>query len=146
MTYLKPALALVAAMSLSACLPGQTTTTVKAPGADPVVIVDGPEVAPAAPTANSGDVKGADSMDGTWNLVAKDCGKADAKGSLVIQGNKFTFPAAECTATGSKVETNFTSVSLGCSGAPNRQLNISIKPGVMRVTEDTTTLTYYKCM
>lgn len=146
MTYLKPALAVLAAMSLSACLPGQTTTTVSTPGADPVVVVDGPAVAPAAPTATSGQIKGADSMDGEWNLVAKECGDAASKGRLAIKGNKFTFPAAECTATSSKVETNFTSVSLGCSGAANRQLNISMKPGVMRVTEDTTTLTYYRCM
>lgn len=145
MTYLKPALALAAAMSLSACLPGQTTTTVTAPGAAPVVVVDGPEVAPAAPTATSGTA-GADSMNGTWNLVASQCSQPASKGSLKIQGNKFTFPTADCTATSSSVETNFTSVSLGCSGAANRQLNISIKPGVLRLTEDTTTLTYYKCM
>ena len=48
MTYLKPALALVAAMSLSACLPGQTTTTVTTPGAEPVVVVDGPAGVAAA--------------------------------------------------------------------------------------------------
>ena len=144
MTYLKPALALAAAMSLSACLPGQTTTTVTAPGAEPVVIVDGPEVAPAAPTATSG-TPGADSLNGTWNLVASQCGDPASPGRLTIQGNRFTFPTSECTASSSTVETNFTSVSLGCSGAANRQLNISIRPGVMRMTEDTTTLTYYRC-
>ena len=146
MTYLKPALALVAAMSLSACLPGQTTTTVTPPGAEPVVVVDGPAVAPAAPTATSGAINAPDSLDGTWNLVASQCNDPASKGRLTIQGRNFTFPAANCTATSSKVETNFTSVSLGCSGAANRQLNISLRPGVMRVTEDTTTLTYYKCM
>lgn len=144
MTFLKPALALAAAMSLSACLPGETHTTVAAPGAEPVVIVDGPEVAPAAPTATSG-TPGADSLDGRWNLVASQCGDAASPGRLTVQGNKFSFPTAECTATTSTVETNFTSVSLGCSGAPNRQVNISIRPGVMRLTEDTTTLTYYRC-
>ena len=145
MTYLKPALALAAAMSLSACLPGQTTTTVTAPGADPVVVVDGPEVAPAAPTATSG-TPGADTLNGTWNLVASQCDDPASKGRLVVQGNKFTFPTADCTATSSSVETNFTKVSLGCSGAANRELNISIRPGIMRLTEDTTTLTYYRCM
>ena len=144
MTYLKPALALAAAMSLSACLPGQTTTTVTAPGAEPVVIVDGPEGAPAAPTATAG-VAGADSLNGQWNLVASQCGDAASPGRLTIQGNRFTFPTADCTASNSTVQTNYTSVSLGCSGAANRQLNISIRPGVMRMTEDSTTLTYYRC-
>lgn len=144
MTYLKPALALAAAMSLSACLPGETHTTVTAPGAEPVVIVDGPEVAPAAPTATAG-VAGADTLNGQWNLVASQCGNPTSPGRLTVQGNRFTFPTADCTASNSTVQTNYTSVSLGCSGAANRQLNISIRPGVMRMTEDSTTLTYYRC-
>lgn len=144
MTYLKPALALAAITALSACLPGQTTTTVTAPGAEPVVIVDGPEVAPAAPTATAG-VAGADTLNGQWNLVASQCGDATSPGRLTVSGNRFTFPTSECTSTNSTVQTNYTSVSLGCSGGPNRQLNISIRPGVMRMTEDSTTLTYYRC-
>lgn len=145
MTYLKPILAVAAALSLSACMPGGTVTTVDAPGAEPVVVVDGPEMAPAAPEATSG-TPGADTLDGTWNLVASQCGDPASEGRLTIQGNKFTFPTAECTAGASQVQTNYTSVSLGCSGAANRQLNISIRPGVMRMTEGETTLTYYRCM
>lgn len=146
MTYLKPALAVLAAMSLSACLPGETKTTISTPGAAPVVVADGPEVAPAAPIENSGDVQGADSLNGTWNLVKSQCGDAKSKGSLKIDGRTFTFPTATCTATNSQVQSNYTSTTLGCSGAPNRQVNISIKPGIMRLNEDSTTLTYYRCM
>lgn len=144
MTYLKPGLAIIAALTLSACMPGETVTTVSSPGTEPVVIVDGPEVAPAAPTATSG-TPGADSLTGTWNLLASQCGDPASEGRMVVQGNKFTFPTSECTVTNSSVESNFTRVSLGCSGAANRQLNISIRPGIMRMTEDTTTLTYYRC-
>lgn len=146
MTYLKPALAVLAALSLTACMPGQTTTTVSTPGKAPVVVVDGPEVAPAAPRETAGDVQGADSLNGTFNLVKSQCGDATSKGSLKIDGRTFTFPTATCTATNSEVKSNFTSMTLGCSGAPNRQVNISIKPGVMRLNEDSTTLTYYRCM
>ena len=145
MTLLKPALALVAAMSLSACVPGATVTTVSTPGAEPVTVVDGPAIAPAAPDATSG-TPGADTLDGTWNLVASQCGDPASEGRLTIQGNKFTFPTADCTAGSSQVRTNYTSVSLGCSGAANRQVNISLRPGVMRMTEGPTTLTYYRCM
>lgn len=146
MTYLKPALAVLAAMTLSACLPGQTTTTVSTPGQPTVAIVDGPEVAPAAPREKAGDVQGADSLDGTFNLVKSQCGDATSKGALKIDGRTFTFPTATCTATNSEVKSNFTSVTLGCSGAPNRQVNISLKPGIMRLNEDSTTLNYYRCM
>ena len=145
MTYLKPVLAVAAALSLSACMPGATVTTVSTPGSEPVVIVDGPEVAPAAPTPTAGTPR-ADSLNGTWNLVASQCGDPTSEGRLTIAGNKFTFPTAECTVGSSEVQTNYTSVSLGCSGAANRQLNISIRPGVMRLTEGATTLTYYRCM
>ena len=145
MTYLKPVLALAAAMSLSACVPGATVTTVSTPGAEPVTVVDGPAIAPAAPDATSG-TPGADTLDGTWNLVASQCGDPASEGRLTIQGNKFTFPTADCTAGSSQVQTNSTSVSMGCSGAANRQVNISLRPGVMRMTEGPTTLTYYRCM
>lgn len=145
MTYLKPVLALAAALSLSACMPGATVTTVSTPGAEPVTVVDGPAIAPAAPTATSG-TPGADTLDGTWNLVASQCGDPASEGRLIVAGNKFTFPTSDCTAGTSEVQTNYTSVSLGCSGASNRQVNISIRPGVMRMTEGATTLTYYRCM
>lgn len=144
MTYLKPAFVAAAALSLSACMPGTTTTTVTAPGTDPVVVVEGPELAPRAPEPVAG-VPGADSLDGTWNLVASQCGDPASQGSLVIAGTNFNFPTAECTVGTSSVETNFTRVSLGCKGAENRQLDISIRPGVMRMTEGSTTLTYFRC-
>lgn len=144
MTYLKPALALAAAMSLTACMPGATTTTISTPGEEPVVVVDGPAIAPAAPDATSG-VEGADTMNGTWNLVASQCGDPTSEGRMVIAGNKFTFPTTECTATAAEVQTNYTSVTLGCAAAENRQLNVSLRPGRMRVTEGATTLTYYQC-
>ncbi|WP_240517217.1 hypothetical protein [Paracoccus salipaludis] len=145
MTYLKPVLAVAAALSLSACVPGATVTTVSTPGAEPVTVVDGPAIAPAAPEATAG-TPGPDTLDGTWNLVASQCGDPASEGRLTIQGNKFTFPTSDCTVGTSEVQTNYTSVSLGCSGAANRQLNISIRPGVMRMTEGSTTLTYYRCM
>lgn len=144
MTYLKPALVLVAAMSLSACMPGGTVTTVSTPSTEPVVVVDAPPMAPAVPDATSG-VEGADTMNGEWNLVASQCGDATSEGRMVIAGNKFTFPTTECTATAAEVQSNFTSVTLGCSAAENRQLNMSLRPGRLRVTEGATTLTYFKC-
>lgn len=145
MTYLKPVFVVAAALSLSACMPGATTTTVTAPGAEPVTIVDGPEIAPRAPDAIDG-VSGADSLNGTWNLVASQCGDPASQGRLAVSGNRFVFPTAECVVGTSEVQTNFTSVSLGCEGAANRQLDISIAPGLMRMTEGATTLTYYRCM
>ena len=144
MTYLKPALALAAFAALAACEP-TTTTTITAPGAEPVVVVDGPDMAPAAPTPTAG-IDRADTMNGTWNLVASKCGDPASDSRLVINGTKFTFPTSECTATGSTAKGNATSVNLGCSGSANRVLDFTMRPGILRVTEDTTTLTYYRCM
>ncbi|HRO16206.1 MAG TPA: hypothetical protein PLL33_14440 [Paracoccus sp. (in: a-proteobacteria)] len=144
MTYLKPALALAAALTLAAC-DDMSTTTVTVPGEAPVV-VDAPEMAAAVPDATSGPMEGADTLNGTWNLVASQCGDPASQGRLVVSGNRFTFPTTECTATSAEVQTNYTSVSLGCSSAPNRQLNISLRAGQMRVTENSTTLTYFRCM
>ncbi|MDO5369476.1 hypothetical protein [Paracoccus sp. (in: a-proteobacteria)] len=144
MTYLKPALALAAAMSLSACQPAPTTTTVSVPGAEPVVIVDAPAVGPAIDTVSSA-TQGSNSLDGSWNLVASQCGDPASQGRLTIEGYRFNFPTAECIATRSEAQAASTSVALGCTGASNRQLELSLRPGVMRMTEGETTLTYYRC-
>lgn len=144
MTYLKPALALAAAMSLLACQPAPTTTTVSVPGAEPVVIVDAPAVGPAIDTVSSA-TQGSTSLDGSWNLVASQCGDPASQGRLTIEGYRFNFPTAECIATRSEAQAASTSVALGCTGASNRQLELSLRPGVMRMTEGETTLTYYRC-
>lgn len=145
MTYFKPALALAAAVSLSACQPPATITTVSTPGAEPVVIVDGPEVGPAV-DAISSPTQGSTSLDGTWNLVASQCNDPASQGRLTVEGYRFNFPTAECVATRSEAQAASTSVSLGCTGAANRQLELSLRPGIMRMTEGSTTLTYYRCM
>ena len=89
------------------------------PSAAPVS-ADAAPIAPAAPEATAG-TPGPDTLDGTWNLVASQCGDPASEGRLTIQGNKFTFPTSDCTVGTSEVQTNYTSVSLGCSGAANRQ-------------------------
>lgn len=127
-----PILAVIAGLSLTAC-----------------VTEDGAQkVAPAAPTVTSGAIDAPDSLNGDWNLVAAQCGQAGSKGALKISGNHFDFSEASCVSTQSSVQTNFTSVSLSCKGGTkgfNRQLNLALKPGQMRMTEDTKTLTYYRC-
>lgn len=127
-----PILAVAAALSLAACVAPDGKT---------------PQVAPETPTPTAGLIDSPTSLNGTWNLIASQCGQADSEGRLVIAANKFDFAGAACTSTRSSVETNFTKVSLSCSGAKqfNRELNLALQPGKLRMTEDSKTLTYYRC-
>lgn len=146
MITFKPALVLAAAaVSLSACKAPPTTTTVAVPGAEPVVIAQGSTVGPAVESVSS-PTPGSMSLNGTWNLIASQCNDPASPGRLAIDGFRFNFPTAECIATNSEPQAASTSVSLGCTGAANRQLDLALRPGVMRMTEGETTLTYYRCM
>lgn len=106
------------------------------------------KVAPVAPTPTAGLIDAPNSLNGEWNLVAAQCGQAGSKGRLHIAANKFDFAEASCISTSSTVQTNYTSVSLECKGGPapfNRELNLSLRGQQMRLTEDSKTLTYYRC-
>lgn len=129
MKFTTPILAMAAALTLAACVSDDGTT---------------PQVAPETPTADAGQIDSPTSLNGTWNLVASECGNANSEGRLAIQGNKFGFSAGECTATNSSVVTNYTSSTLACPSG-NRQVNLALQPGRLRLTEDSKTLTYFRC-
>lgn len=108
------------------------------------------QVAPKAPEPTPGPAAQSSALNGTYNLLASRCGDPTSDKSLVIDGNKFIFPAATCTVASSEAQVNRTRVTLSCSGSPaagNRVVDLQSRPdGTLRMTEDTVTLTYHQCM
>lgn len=108
------------------------------------------EIAPATPQNTPGPIAKPNALNGTYNLLESRCGDPTSDKSLVIDGNKFLFPAATCTVASSEPQVNRTRVTLSCEGSPaagNRVLDLQSRPdGTLRVTEDTITLTYHQCM
>lgn len=108
------------------------------------------QIAPAAPQNTPGPVAKPNALNGTYNLLESRCGDPTSDKSLVIDGNKFIFPAATCTVANTEKQVNRTRVTLSCEGSPaagNRVLDLQSRPdGTLRVTEDTITLTYFQCM
>ncbi len=106
------------------------------------------KVAPANPEPTPGPIAQSNALNGSYNLRASDCGTEGSKTGLTIDGNRFTFPAASCSVANSEQQVNRTEVTLACDGAGtggNRVVQLQSRPGVLRVTEDQTTLTYYQC-
>lgn len=108
------------------------------------------QAAPKPPQNTAGPIAADNALNGTYNLLASDCGKPASNKGLVIDGNKFIFPAATCTVADSDAQVNRTRVTLACEGSPaagNRVVDLQTrKDGTLRMTEDTITLTYFQCM
>lgn len=108
------------------------------------------QIAPAKPGPTPGPVAQSSALNGTYNLLQSECGQAGSGKSLVIDGNKFIFPAATCTVAGSEQQVGRTRVTLSCEGSPaagNRVVDLQTRPdGTLRITEDSITLTYFQCM
>ncbi|MFT4012790.1 MAG: hypothetical protein QM682_05175 [Paracoccus sp. (in: a-proteobacteria)] len=108
------------------------------------------QVAPAVPEPTPGPVARSTALNGSYNLLASNCGDVTSDKSLVIDGNRFMFPAATCTVAETDQQVNRTRVTLSCTGSPaagNRVVDLQTRPdGTLRLTEDTITLTYHQCM
>ena len=108
------------------------------------------QIAPATPEPTPGPLAQSNALNGTYNLLESNCGDANSDKSLVIDGNKFLFPGATCTVANSETQVNRTRVTLSCTGSPaagNRIVDLQTRPnGVLRMTEDSLTLTYHQCM
>lgn len=130
MTVMKPLLALaaLATLGIAAC----------------------DKVAPAVPEPTPGPMAQSSALNGTYNLLESNCGDPVSDKRLVIDGNKFMFPAATCTVASSEAQVNRTRVTLSCEGSPaagNRIIDLQTRPdGTLRMTEDSITLTYHQCM
>ncbi|UXU73947.1 MULTISPECIES: hypothetical protein [unclassified Paracoccus (in: a-proteobacteria)] len=130
MTLRKPLIALAAVASLG-------------------IIAACDQVAPASPEPTPGPVAQNNALNGTYNLLQSGCGDPTSDKSLVIDGNKFMFPAATCTVANSEQQVNRTRVTLSCQGSPaagNRVVDLQLRPGVLRMTEGSITLNYFQCM
>lgn len=151
---MKSILALGGVLALTACAqstPEVVATVESADGAEVAIVapVATPTVPPAPPTAASGPIDPPNSLNGSWNLARGHCGEPTSTTSLLIQGNKFTYPGAQCTAANSTAGTGTTDVTLSCNdvggNATNRLLKLALGQDRLRVTEGQTTLIYYSC-
>ncbi|TRW98437.1 hypothetical protein FNJ84_06605 [Paracoccus sp. M683] len=110
---------------------------------------EGQRVAPPEPEPASGPIDAADSLNGTYNLRASDCTRQDEPETrLVIDGNKFNFYESACVVANSVSSTSYTRVTLSCTGEGqefNRVVDLQNRPGELRLTQDRSTLTYFKC-
>ncbi|GLK63938.1 hypothetical protein F8A10_07470 [Paracoccus kondratievae] len=105
------------------------------------------QTSPANPEPTPGPIAQDNALNGTYNLLESNCGDAASDKSLVIDGNKFIFPGASCTVANSEQQVNRTRVTLSCDGTPggNRVVDLQLRPGVLRLTENSLTLTYHQC-
>lgn len=142
----KPVLALAAVAALAACDAGQTT--VSTPGSEPVVVdsADAVVVTDGTQTTVIANTPAPEPLTGTWDRTVASCSNEDSANRLVIQGNSFTFPTGQCTAISSTPGATSTMITLACEDAAERQLDVSVRPGLMRVTEGGETVTYNRCI
>ncbi|MFV0301317.1 MAG: hypothetical protein ACK5IP_10630 [Paracoccus sp. (in: a-proteobacteria)] len=108
-----------------------------------------PGTAPPEPEVAARSVDAPGSLNGTYYLRASDCTAGDGSETrLVIDGNKFNFHESACTVADSETGASWTRVTLACTGEGqdfSRIVDLQNRPGQMRLTEGTTTLTYFKC-
>jgi hypothetical protein len=106
-------------------------------------------VAPAPPTAVSGEIQPSNSLNGTYNLRATECGQSASEGALNIQGNQFQFYAGQCTAVKTTVVGDAAETELSCNSEDgqgfNRLVKLRLSPGVMQMEEKGINLRYYRC-
>lgn len=119
--------AATALLALAACDPTLTTTS------DPEV-----ETGPITPS---------DSISGTYNLRASECGNPASETRLLIEGNRFNFHASSCVVA-DVADSTVTEVTLACTGEGqtfNRIVKLQTRPGELQMIDDQTTLTYFQC-
>lgn len=104
---------------------------------------------PAEPEPVTGPVEAPNSLNGTYNLVASDCIDDDTPMTrLVIDGNRFNFYELACVVANSEARASDTRVTLSCTGEGqdfNRVLDLQTRADRLRVTDDSRTVTYFKC-
>lgn len=103
------------------------------------------QVAPATPEPTPGPVAPTNALNGTYDLRQSACGTIDSDTGLTIDGNRFNFPTTSCVVANSETKVNQTEVTLNCDSTGNRVVQLQSRPGVLRVTENRTSLTYYQC-
>ena len=101
--------------------------------------------APATPEPTAGPAASSNALNGVYNLRLSDCGDAATRSGLTIDGNRFNFAASSCVVANSETKLNMTEVTLSCDNLTNRVIQLQSRDGVLRLTQDQTTFTYYQC-
>lgn len=105
--------------------------------------------APAVPEPTAGAIADPNSLNGSYNLRQSGCTANDApETALTIAGDKFNFYESSCTVARTEGEPQSLKVTLACTGEGaefNRNVTLQTVPGELRMTDDSTTLTYFKC-
>ena len=130
-------------IALAGCMPGEEVIT----KAEADVKLD-ETVPPAPPTAISGEIQSANSLDGSYNLRVSECGKAASESALSVRGNKFQFYESQCTAVKTTIVGDAAETVLSCAGEGqtfNRLVKLRLSPGVMQLEEKGINLRYYRC-
>ncbi|MDO5642234.1 MAG: hypothetical protein Q4G26_07600 [Paracoccus sp. (in: a-proteobacteria)] len=143
-SFLLAASGAIAALTLAACGP-ETETEISRAEADLRV---GEVIAPAPPTVATGVIQPANTLNGTYNLRSSECGQAGSEGALAIEGSRFRFSQAQCTAIASSVKGNATETQLNCSHDAQsfeRLVNLRLSPGILQMEEKGVGLRYYRC-
>lgn len=105
-------------------------------------------VAPATPEPTPGPIAQSNALNGVYNLRASGCGTVGSDTGLIIDGSRFMFAGATCTVANSQKMGNKTQVTLSCDGATtggNRIIDLQIRDGLLRMTEDQISVNYYQC-
>lgn len=102
-------------------------------------------VAPATPEPTPGPAAQSNALNGVYDLRQSGCGAVNSDTGLTIDGNRFTFPGASCVVANSETKLNRTEVTLSCDGGTNRVVQLQTREGILRITEDQTTLNYFQC-
>lgn len=106
------------------------------------------KVAPPAPEPTPGPSAASNALNGTYNLLESQCGTEGSDTGLVIDGNRLIFPGSTCTVVSSTPEVNRIEVTLSCEGANgsgNRIVSLQSRPGILRMTEQSTSVNYFQC-
>ncbi len=105
-------------------------------------------VAPAVPEPTPGPIAQSNALNGVYNLRASACGQVGSDTGLTIDGSTFTFPNATCKVASTESRVSSTRVTLSCDGSNtggNRVVDLQVRDNLLRLTEDSTTISYYLC-
>ncbi|WBU55474.1 hypothetical protein [Paracoccus sediminicola] len=139
------AMGAVAALTIAACEPMEE---------EPISRIEADAqvdetTAPAEPEVASGAVEPANSLNGTYNLRASECGQPGSEGALEVDGPRFTYTEAQCRATRSEVKGDATEVQLTCNTGEGedyeRLVLMRLSPGILQIEEDGTGVRFYRC-
>lgn len=134
------------ALAVAACNP--VTAVEKTDDATVVIENDVSQKVPAKVEAAAGPVKADDVLAGRYDLTRKGCDDMNSMTKLMVEGNKMTFAESSCTVASSEKGSNYTDVTLGCTGegkAFNRQVKLQLRKDALRMTEGSNTYTYFHC-